>query len=222
MPSRSPYRSATFCYDSKIHLKPTVSIIPDMMPDLIILTPKSLSGQLQRFFSQFNKIARICHAATLADLDAAISVRGATSRLISHGTDIIVPAEHLDRLGFGAYNFHPGPPTHPGWAPASFALYDGAEIFGATAHKMTAKVDAGGIIGTQLFAVSRHATPDSLATETVTAVGKLMRRLGPALTTQLNPPPELPIVWSNNRGTRAKFAALRELPDGLDATEKDR
>ena len=60
----------------------------------------------------------------------------ARSRLIAFATPLIVPASVIDGLGFGAYNFHPGPPQYPGWAPAHFALYEQATEFGATVHAM--------------------------------------------------------------------------------------
>jgi hypothetical protein len=65
------------------------------------------------------------------------------SRLIAFVTPVIVPKSILEQIGYGAVNFHPGPPSYPGWAPAHFALYDQADEFGATAHLMVEKVDAG-------------------------------------------------------------------------------
>ena len=78
-------------------------------------------------------------------------------RLIAFCTSVIVPAEVLDAVMAPAYNFHPGPPTYPGSHVASFAIYDGADMFGATAHEMAAKVDSGPIVGVEWFQV-----PDGL------------------------------------------------------------
>ena len=72
-----------------------------------------------------------------------------SARLIAFVTPVIVPAQILAALGFGAYNFHPGPPHYPGWVPSHFAIYDKAENFGATAHAMIERVDAGPIVGVQ-------------------------------------------------------------------------
>lgn len=69
-------------------------------------------------------------ASELAALGEAVLRR---SRLIAFVTPVIVPKSVLSRIGYGAFNFHPGPPTYPGWAPAHFALYDQATEFGATA-----------------------------------------------------------------------------------------
>ena len=60
----------------------------------------------------------------------------ARARLIAFATPVIVPGRILASLGYGAYNFHPGPPQYPGWAPAHFALYEQANEFGATVHAM--------------------------------------------------------------------------------------
>src|SRR6202451_4686945 len=89
-------------------------------------------------------------AAELAALDANLLSR---ARLIAFVTAEIVPPSVLARLGYGAFNFHPGPPAYPGWAPAHFALYDQATEFGATAHVMVEQVDAGPIIDVELFPI---------------------------------------------------------------------
>jgi methionyl-tRNA formyltransferase len=46
----------------------------------------------------------------------------------------------IARLGFGAFNFHPGPPSYPGWVPSHFALYERSTEFGATVHVMVEQV----------------------------------------------------------------------------------
>src|SRR6201999_3118070 len=86
----------------------------------------------------------------LAALGADILHR---ARLIAFSSPVIVPPLVLAALGYGAYNFHPGPPEYPGWAPAHFALYDGATEFGATAHAMAERVDSGPIVDVVSFDV---------------------------------------------------------------------
>src|ERR1700742_3040134 len=87
----------------------------------------------------------------LAALGADILHR---ARLIAFSSPIIVPPTVLAALGYGAYNFHPGPPEYPGWAPAHFALYEGAADFGVTAHAMSERVDAGPIVDIARFPIS--------------------------------------------------------------------
>jgi methionyl-tRNA formyltransferase len=72
------------------------------------------------------------------------------SRLIAFVTTVIVSADILRAVGHGAFNFHPGPPDYPGWAPAHFALYDQAQVFGVTFHAMQALVDSGPILDADL------------------------------------------------------------------------
>jgi methionyl-tRNA formyltransferase len=90
------------------------------------------------------------HADELAGLGADILRR---ARLVGFVTPLIVPPAILAQLGYGAFNFHPGSPSYPGWAPAHFALYDQAREFGATAHMMIEQVDAGPIVAVELFPV---------------------------------------------------------------------
>src|SRR6202046_3675211 len=89
-------------------------------------------------------------AAELHALDSGLLSR---ARLIAFVTAEIVPPSVLARLGYGAFNFHPGPPSYPGWAPAHFALYDQATEFGVTAHVMVEQVDAGPIVDVAVFPI---------------------------------------------------------------------
>ena len=62
------------------------------------------------------------------ELEAIEPKRARRARLVAFVTPVVVPARILAALGFGAYNFHPGPPHYPGWVPAHFAIYDKAGI----------------------------------------------------------------------------------------------
>jgi methionyl-tRNA formyltransferase len=75
------------------------------------------------------------------------------ARLVAFATAVLVPPQVIDQLGYGAYNFHPGPPNYPGWAPSYFAIYHQVTEFGATAHQMVERVDAGPIVGLETFRV---------------------------------------------------------------------
>ena len=50
-------------------------------------------------------------ASELATLDEGLLKR---SRLIAFATPVIVPITTLNQIGYGAFNFHPGPPSYPG------------------------------------------------------------------------------------------------------------
>jgi methionyl-tRNA formyltransferase len=66
---------------------------------------------------------------------------------------VIVPQAVLDAARIAAVNFHPAPPKWPGVGSASFALYEGDQTFGVTAHLMSAKVDSGPILRTLRFPI---------------------------------------------------------------------
>lgn len=59
-------------------------------------------------------------------------------------------------------NFHPAPPKYPGRGGASYALFNGDTEFGATAHRMVEKVDAGQIYGINKFNIRDTDTCESL------------------------------------------------------------
>jgi methionyl-tRNA formyltransferase len=61
-------------------------------------------------------------------------------------------------LKFRGVNFHPAPPRYPGRGGASRALYNGDGTFGATAHLIAAKVDAGEIVDRCTFHLNDEDT----------------------------------------------------------------
>ena len=95
-------------------------------------------------------VVSVATSANLAALDPDLLER---ARLIAFATPEIVSKSVLATLGYGAINFHPGPPDYPGWAPAHFALYERATEFGATVHNMVERVDAGPIIEVAHFPI---------------------------------------------------------------------
>jgi methionyl-tRNA formyltransferase len=98
---------------------------------IILLTAPARQTFLADLLCSHNPVVTIRPVATTADVDAIEPKVLRRSRLLAFDTPVLVPAPVLDGLGFGAYNFHPGPPHYPGWAPAHFAIYDRAESFGA-------------------------------------------------------------------------------------------
>lgn len=144
------------------------------------------------------------------------------ARIIAFCTDVVIPAPILEQTRYGAYNFHPGPPTYPGWFPSCFAVYDGATEFGATAHIMAERVDSGPIVGTNLFAM----TPDQVLIEVdqraCLCAGQLLSHMARDLM-QFEPPlPPLGPQWSGRRSTKKMFAALCEVTDDMPSEERAR
>jgi methionyl-tRNA formyltransferase len=130
------------------------------------------------------------------------------ARLVGFSTSVIVPAEVLDRLGYGAYNFHPGPRHFLGLAPARFAIHRQATEFGATAHLMTERVDAGLIVGVKMFSISAGISVNGLEKLSFAHLAQLFRRLAKSLTTQIELLPEIPVSWGSQKTSRRLYAAM--------------
>ncbi len=141
------------------------------------------------------------------------------ARLIAFATTVIVPASVLEGLGFGAYNFHPGPPSYPGWAPAHFALYDGAREFGATAHAMVEQVDAGPIVAVELFPIPDSASATELEGLAYARLAKMFWDLAKPIATQVRALPALELDWSGPKNTRRRYQSLCDIPLDIAAEE---
>ena len=87
------------------------------------------------------------------------------SIFINFDNGLIVPEGVLEGLNWRAFNYHSAPPEYPGRDVHHFAIYDDAEYFGATLHKMTKRVDEGEILSVRRFKISKSDTPISLATK---------------------------------------------------------
>lgn len=190
------------------------------MFDTIILLTGAVEGPLftallQAFNPQLSVIV-IDNNAALAALPPELLRR---ARLIGFTTPVIVPKGVLNALGFGAYNFHPGPPHYPGWLPAQFALYDDAREFGATAHRMVARVDEGPIVGVERFAVPANITVGGLEGLAYAHLARLFWQLAQPLATQPAPLAEIGARWSGVKSTRRMFAAMCDLPLDIPAEE---
>ncbi|MFQ5764145.1 MAG: formyltransferase family protein [Rhodospirillales bacterium] len=193
------------------------------MPEEIVLLTGEVEGPHFRvILESCNPALRVVHAQTLDALEAvclAPPPKSGLRRLISFATSVIVPKRVLDALGTPAYNFHPGPPTYPGSHAASFAVYDGAERFGATAHEMTEKVDSGPIVAVEWFEVPAGAKFMDLELLTYETLLKMFADLAPHLAGIDEPLPVLDVQWSGKRHTKAEFEAMKELEPDMDEAE---
>jgi methionyl-tRNA formyltransferase len=158
-------------------------------------------------------------AVTAEDLAAIEPEVLREARLLAFTTSVIVPASILAALGHGAYNFHPGPPQYPGWAPAHFALYDGARTFGATAHVMAGRVDSGPIIGVESFIIPDKISVRGLEQIAYVRLAHLFWRMSRELACDPSPLTELPIAWCGIKSTRQMYREMCELPTGVSAGE---
>jgi methionyl-tRNA formyltransferase len=158
-------------------------------------------------------------AAELAALDPDLLRR---ARLIAFVTAEIVPPSVLARLGYGAFNFHPGPPSYPGWAPAHFALYDEARQFGATLHVMVEQVDAGPIIDVAFFPVPADISVFGLEGLAYAHLAQLFWRWARSLATDATPPSTLSIEWGSRKYSRRAYRAMCNIPLDIPKEELDR
>ncbi len=192
-----------------------------MFDTIILLTSRSERSIFASVLSAHNPCLTIIPVETLTDLNALAPDILARARLIAYATSVIVPARVLDRLGYGAYNFHPGPPSYPGWAPAHFALYARATQFGATAHVMADRVDEGPIVGVEMFSIPSGASAASLEGMAYARISYLFWTLAQSLATQSKGLPHLPLRWSGTKSTRRDYAALCDVPLDIHPDELD-
>jgi len=193
-----------------------------MLDTIILLTGRVEYPFLASALREHNPQLNLCPAVTAADLSALAPQTLRRARMVAFATDVIVTADMLEQLGFGAYNFHTGPPCFPGWRPAHFAVHRGAKEFGVTAHVMIEKVDAGPIVGVESFAVPDRITVQGLEELTYASLARLFHRLARPLAMQSEPLPELPERWSGRKTTRRDLAAIRGIPPDVSKDELNR
>jgi methionyl-tRNA formyltransferase len=188
---------------------------------IILLTGPIEAAALAGVLGMRNSHIEIRHVATLDELEALGPAELARARLVAFSTNVIVPGSILEALGFGAYNFHPGPPDYPGWCPAHFAVYDRAATFGVTAHIMQHQVDAGPIVGVELFCVPSGITVARLEQMAFVALARLFWNLAQSLTGR-EPLAVQPIAWSGIKSTRRLYRELREATASISKDDLDR
>jgi len=190
-----------------------------MVKSIILLAPDDTHEPIAVFLRSENPSLDIIPITSLPALLAIPAATLAISRLIAFTSPIIVPTAILDALGFGAYNFHPAPPSYPGLSPAAYAIYDGARIYGATVHRMVEKVDAGPIVAAEFCLIDDEAGVADIELQSFTLLAKLFRELAARLATDPAPLPTLPIAWSSNKSSRRSLQTICDIPLDIEAEE---
>lgn len=162
---------------------------------------------------------KISVVSDLHGLQQAIKPTNQRTRLIAFCTDVIVPQSLLERCTAGAYNFHPGPPEYPGIFPSCFAIYDGATRFGATVHRMTAKVDDGEIVSVSRFDIASNIDRPALDALSFEAISSLFKKLSPNLLDLSSDLLASGDQWTGPVRTRAEFNQLCQLPENVSREE---
>ena len=193
-----------------------------MFDTIILLAGDAEQVALPPVLRGHNPLLTLISVGTSAELAALNADLLGRARLISFVTPEIVSQSILARLSYGAFNFHPGPPSYPGWAPSHFALYERATEFGATVHVMVEQVDAGPIIDVALFPIPADISVLGLEGLTYAHLAQLFWRMAKALATDPEPPPTLPIEWGSRKYSRRAYRAVCDIPLDIPKDELDR
>jgi hypothetical protein len=170
-----------------------------MLHNLILLTGPVEQPVLTSILRSHNAGLFVRPVASLTELKGLHSILLRSARLVAFCTATVVPRGVLNQLAFGAYNFHPGSPCFPGARAARLAIEQGAPEFGVTAHVMVEKVDAGPIVGVELFEVPSGSQVRDLECLTYVRLARLFHRLAQPLACQIEPLEILPITWRGNQ-----------------------
>jgi methionyl-tRNA formyltransferase len=181
-----------------------------MFDTILLLAGAAEQSVLPLALRGHNPLLTVIQVGSAAELAAFDSDLLSWARLIAFVTAEIVPQSVLARLGYGAFNFHPGPPSYPGWAPAHFALYDQVRQFGATLHVMVEQVDAGPIIDVAFFPVPADISVFGLEGLAYAHLAQLFWRWANSLATDAAPPSR-----SRSNGAAGNIPAA---PTGRSAT----
>ena len=193
-----------------------------MFDTIVLVTDSVEESALTTALKRHNPNLAVCPVHTLEELEAIDPRRLRRARLIGFGTPVIVPARVLHRLGYGAYNFHPGPPHYPGWAPSHFAVYDRNTRFGVTAHVMLEKVDSGPIVAIDLFDVPATIGTTALEEMAYARMARMFFELANSLAANARPLQALPIHWSGRKNMRRHCAELCDIRTEISSGELER
>jgi methionyl-tRNA formyltransferase len=193
-----------------------------MFDTIILLTGAAERPVLRSVLLGNNPRLTVIAVETSADLAALSPDLLRRARLIAFVTPEIVPQSILAALGYGAFNFHPGPPSYPGWAPAHFALYDQATEFGATVHVMVEQVDAGPILDVSLFPVPADIPVLGLEGLAYAHLALLFWRMAKSLAAEAASPPTRAIKWGTRKYSRRAYRAICDIPLDIPKHELDR
>ena len=168
-----------------------------MITSVILLTSEHFAKQLIVLYKAINPNLSTLTINSTKELYAIPRSVLRHSRLISFLSTVIVPSEILSFIKYGAYNFHPAPPSRPGWSAHNFAIFQKDDYFGTTLHQMIEYVDAGPIVGVDTFLIPKDADVEQLSQLVRESLSRLVNNSGQNLIGQKNPLPIMPFTWGS-------------------------
>lgn len=172
----------------------------------IILTPKK-------------HFARLRHAAPAARMVSTLDELQGGNRLICFSTGVIVPQDILSSFTY-AYNFHGASPQYPGRDPHHWAAYERSRTFGAVAHIMHSRVDAGPIVGALTFGMPDNSPPSAYRERASQALYSLYDALAPMMLSDSITSNGM--VWSGTKRSRADLVKLCDMTGAPESDVADR
>jgi methionyl-tRNA formyltransferase len=192
-----------------------------MINSILLQTDKLYSATILAMVKQDYPNLEITLVNDLSELIALPFSTLKKSRLLSFASSNIVPAKILNLLGYGAYNFHPGPPSRPGWGALEKAIYDQDKAYGTTLHVMNEYVDCGPIIAINLFPIPPNISRQDLVDLTFQNLLNLFVGHFKELVQSEGPLIELPIEWGHKRFTKTDYSAYCVISEEIEKNELD-
>ncbi|MEE2822299.1 MAG: formyltransferase family protein [Acidobacteriota bacterium] len=148
--------------------------------------------------------------------------------IICFRSHFILPDSLLKKARIAAINFHPAPPEYPGSGCMNFALYDGVDTYGVTAHLMNEKVDNGKILEVRRFPVQKcdnlpsvlertHSELYHLCSDFVTALATVGESYVPAKVAECEG-----VSWSGKARLLEELEKLQTIDVGIEKSELER
>jgi methionyl-tRNA formyltransferase len=143
-------------------------------------------------------------------------------RLLTMATTEIIPPNILYSFVDGAFNIHSASPEFPGRDPHNWAIYSGAERYGATLHRMTSRVDEGEIIDVEWFDVPKNIKPKELLSLADAASIRLLGKHSEALRDFQHIPQKGNFQWGGIKRSRKDLINMCRIDADLDLEEFNR
>jgi|CryBogDrversion2_11_1035321.scaffolds.fasta_scaffold09884_1 methionyl-tRNA formyltransferase len=193
-----------------------------MIQSIIFLCAEQFASQLKVLYKGINPQLSTITINSTKELYAIPRAVLKKSRLISFLSTVIVPSEVLGLIKHGAYNFHPAPPSRPGWGAHNFAIYQQDDYFGTTLHKMIEYVDAGPIVAIDTFLIPKGCKVDQLSNLVRDSLSRLVNQSAKDLITIEQNLPVLPFAWGATKYTKKDFIDITYFNPDIKRSELDR